>query len=280
MSLVEVQGLRFRYLGAREFALRGIDLKVEKGELVALVGASGCGKSTLLRCLNGLIPHLYRGEYSGRVLLDGLEVGRTPPALLAQKAGLVFQDPEHQLFRFTVERDIAFGPENLGLSHEEVERRVREALHELGIEGLAKRSPYELSDGQRQLVALAGILAMRPKLVLLDEPTSMLSPYAALKLLSLIASLRKSDGIAFIVVEHRLELLSAFADRLIVMQDGLVVADGSPAQLLEDAALEGLGVRIPAVAKLAALLRRRGYHLEAPCLTPEALAQRLNSLLA
>lgn len=280
MSLLEVRGLRFRYLGAAEFALRGIDLRVEEGELVALTGASGCGKSTLLRCLNGLIPHLYKGEYDGRVLLDGLEVHRTPPRLLAQRVGLLFQDPEHQLFRFTVEEDVAFGPENLGLRPDEVERRVREALSALGIEHLAQRSPYELSDGQRQLVALAGVLAVRPRLVLLDEPTSMLSPRAALALLSLVASIRRRERTAFIVVEHRLELLAALADRLIVMHEGAIVADGSPAELLADASLEGLGVRIPAVPKLASLLRRGGLPLDGPCLTPEALAQRLNALLA
>ena len=168
------------------------DLAVPEGEVVVLAGPSGCGKSTLLRAVNGLIPHMYSGEYSGKVRVGGLNVKDSEMRDLAQKVGFLFQNPENQIFMFTVERDIAFGLENLGVPRSEMRSRVDEAMGLLDIGELALRAPHELSDGQKQRVALAGVLAMRPRLVILDEPTSLLDPKTAAELVALVARLRKS----------------------------------------------------------------------------------------
>lgn len=173
-NLVIVENLSFRYIGTERWVLQKVNLEVNQGEIVVLAGPSGCGKSTLLRCINGLIPHMYPGEYQGSVLIDGQRVDELPMGTLTQKVGLLFQNPENQIFMFAVERDIAFGPENLAMTREEIRSRVDESMRFLGIQDLAQRAPHELSDGQKQRVALAGVIAMRPKLIILDEPTSLL----------------------------------------------------------------------------------------------------------
>ena len=232
--LARVENLSFRYADAERWALRDVNLDINAGEVVVLAGQSGCGKSTLLRCVNGLIPHMYPGEYSGDVTISGDEVASTAMGLLAQKVGLLFQNPENQIFMFSVERDIAFGLENLGLPRPELRTRVDEAMRLLGISQLALRAPHELSDGQKQRVALAGVIAMRPRLIILDEPTSLLDPETASDLVSLVNRLNKEEGITFVIVEHRLELLVPIADRIIVMDRGRIEMDGRTADVLDD----------------------------------------------
>ena len=207
-TLVRVDNLSYRYLDSEKWVLEGVSLEINEGEVVVLAGQSGCGKSTLLRCMNGLIPHMYPGEYRGSITMDGEQVDKTPMRTLAQKVGLLFQNPENQIFMFSVERDIAFGLENLGVSRAEMRRKVDEVMNLLGITPLALRAPHELSDGQKQRVALAGVLAMRPRLIILDEPTSLLDPQTASELVALIHTLNKEAGLTFVVVEHRLELLA------------------------------------------------------------------------
>jgi len=243
---------------------------------VALVGPSGGGKTTLLRCLNGLIPHFYAGEYRGSVLIDGLEVAKAPMHEAAARVGLLFQEPEHQLFMFTVEGDVAFGPENLGLPPEEVRARTWEALRLLGIERLAPRPPFELSEGEKQRAALAGLLAMRPSVLALDEPTSMLSPRAAAALLAQVSGLCRALGLTALIVEHRLELLAGLATRLIVLAEGEVKADGRPQDVLAREGLEELGVRVPAIVKLQALMGS-GAPAPRPALSPWGLASLIRA---
>jgi energy-coupling factor transporter ATP-binding protein EcfA2 len=202
-TLVRVENLSFRYLDSEEWTLQGVDLEISQGEIVILAGQSGCGKSTLLRCMNGLIPHMYHGDYQGKITIDGEhQVDATPMGVLAQKVGLLFQNPENQIFMFSVERDIAFGLENLALPRDEMRRRVDESMRMLGILPLALRAPHELSDGQKQRVALAGVIAMRPKLIILDEPTSLLDPQTASELVSLVRTLNRDLGITFVIVVH------------------------------------------------------------------------------
>jgi len=277
-TVASIDHLSFRYPDSPGPALRDINLEVGEGEVVLLAGPSGCGKSTLLRCINGLIPHMYQGDYTGSVSVAGLKVAETPMSTLAQNVGLLFQNPENQIFMFSVERDVAFGLQNLSVPRDEMRRRVDETMKLLGVSALAQRAPHELSDGQKQRAALAGVIAMRPKLIILDEPTSLLDPKTALEVVSLIEKLNRELGITFIVVEHRLELLMPIADRLVVMDGGAKVMDGSPRDVLSDGKAEGYGVAIPPVAKLYNALSKDGVRLPAFPETPEEMAEALNSL--
>jgi energy-coupling factor transporter ATP-binding protein EcfA2 len=196
---------------------------------------------------------------------------------LTQKVGLLFQNPENQIFMFAVERDIAFGPENLAMTREEIKSRVDESMRFLGIQDLAQRAPHELSDGQKQRVALAGVIAMRPKLIILDEPTSLLDPRTASELVLLIQKLNKELGITFVVVEHRLDLLVRIANRMVVISNSRKVLDGSPEEVLSDERIESLGVLVPAVPKLYTLLVKDGIALGRVPLTPQELAAELRT---
>lgn len=277
MKVIEVRGLGFRYAGGEGWAIRKISLEVEEGDFILLAGKSGCGKSTLLRCLNGLIPHFYEGEMEGEVKVDGLDTREHPPHILSQHAGMVFQNPDNQLFALSVEADIAFPLENLALPREEIQERVEWALRVMEIEELRDRPPTELSGGQKQKVAIASVLAMRPKVLLLDEPTSSLDPLSALQLIQLITRLNREYGITVIIAEHRLEMLVPQADRLIVMDEGTIVFDTQPREALEREELIIHGVAVPKVVRVAHHLRRlTGGTLPSKVpLTVEELAKEL-----
>jgi energy-coupling factor transporter ATP-binding protein EcfA2 len=271
-TLLEIEGLTFRYPDSSRAAVVDFNIAVGEGEVVVLAGPSGCGKSTLLRAVNGLIPHMYGGEYSGDVRVGGASVKSSTMTELAQRVGFLFQNPENQIFMFTVERDVAFGLENLGVPRAEMRARVDEAMSLLGIGDLALRAPHELSDGQKQRVALAGVLAMRPRLVILDEPTSLLDPKTAAELVGLVAKLRHDLGTTFLVVEHRLDLLVKVADRLVVMNEGKKVLEGEPKEVLFGEEAERYGVSVPAITKVQKLLASDGLVREDELLSAQELA--------
>ena len=276
MSIIlEIRGLNFRYPDSTKKAVADFDLTVPEGEIVVLAGPSGCGKSTLLRAVNGLIPHMYSGEYSGEVKVGGTVVKESGMRDLAQKVGFLFQNPENQIFMFTVERDVAFGLENLGVPRGEMRARVDDSLRLLDIGDLAQRAPHELSDGQKQRVALAGVLAMRPSLVILDEPTSLLDPKTAAELVALVARLRHELGTTFVVVEHRLDLLVKVADRLVVMNEGRKVMEGTPRDVLFKDEAEGYGVSVPSITQVQKMLARDGVVAAKELMTPGELAAAL-----
>jgi len=277
-AIASIEGLSFRYPDSQRHALQDVSLEIGQGEVVLLAGPSGCGKSTLLRAINGLIPHMYPGDYRGSVTVCGLTVAETPMSTLAQNVGLLFQNPENQIFMFSVERDIAFGLQNLSVPRAEMRSRVDEAMRLLGVTDLAHRAPHELSDGQKQRTALAGVIAMRPKLIILDEPTSLLDPKTALEVVSLIEKLNRELGITFIVVEHRLELLIPIAHRLVVMDGGSKVMDGPPQDVLADSRVEAYGVGVPPISRLYNALSKDGMRLPKVPETPEELAEELNGL--
>ncbi|MGB9023433.1 MAG: ABC transporter ATP-binding protein, partial [Candidatus Bathyarchaeia archaeon] len=231
MSIIGASNLTFTYAGAPRSSVEDVSLEVSPGEFVVLTGPSGCGKTTVCRCLNGLIPNFYSGDFTGELVVDGMNVKEHTTAELSSHVGLVFQNPENQLFSLSIERDVAFGPENLGLSREETRRRVDWALEVTGITDLKDRPPYELSGGQQQRAAIAAVLAMQPKIIVLDEPTSFLDPKSALEILEVISDLNKKLGITIILVEHRLDLASKHANRVIVMDSGKIVLDGTPKQV-------------------------------------------------
>jgi energy-coupling factor transporter ATP-binding protein EcfA2 len=277
-ALASVEGLSFRYPDSQNPVLKDVSLEIGEGEVVLLAGPSGCGKSTLLRCINGLIPHMYPGDYSGNVSVGGLKVAETPMSTLSQSVGFLFQNPENQIFMFSVERDVAFGLQNLSVPRQEMRSRVDEAMRLLGVTDLAQRAPHELSDGQKQRVALAGVIAMRPRLIILDEPTSLLDPKTALEVVSLIERLNRELGITFIVVEHRLELLIPVAHRLVVMDRGSKVMDGPPQDVLADERVESYGVSVPPISRLYNALSKDGVRLPRAPETPEDMAGELNAL--
>ncbi len=275
MELIEVDSLTFRYLGRKNPTIIDVSLKVSAGDFVLLVGPSGCGKSTLCRCLNGLIPHFYEGELQGEVYVDGLRVRDTPTHVLSQRIGMVFQNPQNQLFSLSVEGDIAFALENLAIPREEIRRRVDEVLKLLRIEHLRDRSPFELSGGQQQKVAIASVLAMRPKILLLDEPTSFLDPLSAQQLFESIDEIRKKLGLTIIMVEHRIELAAPRASRIIVMNKGRIVYDGDVRKFFEEYDGYSYGVYTPKVVRLANEINKRRRIFNRLPLSPEEFEQEV-----
>lgn len=259
-EIITARNLGFQYSGSKKPAIHGIDLSIRENEFVLLTGASGCGKTSLCRCLNGLIPNFYQGEWTGSLVVDGLDVTTQPTSELSRKVGYVFQNPENQLFALTVEKDIAFGPENLGFAVDEIRNRVDQAMRITGTLSLKELAPYELSGGQQQRVALAGVLAMQPSVIVLDEPTSFLDPKTAEDVMRAVDDLRNEFGLAIVVVEHRLDLVSRYAERIVVMDGGKIVADGNLEEVLDKQfdTLEAFGVGVPRVSLLWSMLRRDG----------------------
>jgi energy-coupling factor transporter ATP-binding protein EcfA2 len=259
-EIIAARDLGFQYAGSTSKALEDINIVIRRGEFLLLTGPSGCGKTTLCRCLNGLIPNFHPGEMSGELLVDGVSTAAETTSELSRRVGYVFQNPENQLFALTVEKDVAFGPENLGLTREEIRDRVDWAMDAAGTVALKDLAPYELSGGQQQRVALAGVLAMKPSVIVLDEPTSFLDPRTAEEIMGAVDDLRRENGITVIVVEHRLDLVGRYAERIVVMDHGKIVADGKVEDVLdaEFDRLSGLGIGLPKVSLLWSLLRRDG----------------------
>lgn len=261
MAVIETKSLEYAYPGVNKPSLKDISLSIEKGEFVMLTGPSGCGKTTLCRCLNGLIPHFYGGEMNGELIVAGLRVSEHPINELAKRVGLVFQNPENQLFALSVEKDVAFGLENMGVPRYEIQKRVDWALQMAGIEDLRERAPHELSGGQQQRVAIAGVLAMQPEIMIFDEPTSFLDPLGAQKIFEVINDLNKKLAITVILVEHRLDLASKYVDHVIVIDEGKVVLDGEPREIFNSETAWLLGVGVPKVVRLWHLLKENGMSL-------------------
>jgi len=277
--VISVRNLTFTYVGSSKPAVKNVNLQVYPGEFVVLTGPSGCGKTTLCRCLNGLIPNFYPGDFKGEVEVCGLSVKTHSTFELARHVGFVFQNPENQLFSLTVERDVAFGPENLGLPREEVRRRVEWAMEAVGVTELRDKAPYELSGGQQQRVAIASVLAMKPEVIVLDEPTSFLDPKSSLEILKVIRDLNRRIGVTVILVEHRLDFVVRFANRIVVMRDGEVFLDGAPRNVLTKETYL-LGVGIPKVTLLFNQLRRDGFNLPRIPVTVEEAASELRRLIS
>jgi len=277
VAAISAQNLSFKYTGAEKTSMEGVNFSIEKGKFVILTGPSGCGKTTLCRCLNGLIPNFYSGELTGKLEVDGVNVEGKTTAELARHVGFVFQNPENQLFSLSVERDVGFGLENLGVPREEAIERVRWAMRATGIYELREKAPYELSGGQQQRAAIAGIIAMRPNILVLDEPTSFLDPKSAEEIVSVIARLGHDLGLTILLVEHRLDIVSRYADRVIVMDGGKIRLDGPPGEVYNDQA-RLIGIGLPRVTMLAHLLRKDGFKISNP-ITVEEASNELRKLL-
>jgi len=270
LAIIKAKDLTYAYPIGTKHAFEDVTLDIEKGEFVILTGPSGCGKTTLCRCFNGLIPHFYGGRLEGEIEVVGMKVAEHQIHELAQHVGLVFQNPENQLFALSVEKDVAFGLENLGMPTEEIRKRVDWALQMTSIWDLRERAPYELSGGQQQRAAIASVLAMHPEIIVLDEPTSFLDPLGAQKILEIVNELNEKLAITIILVEHRLDLASRYAHRIIIMNNGKIVLDGEPRKVFdsEDARLAGVG--IPKATRLFQILRDHGVSLgQVPIMSDE-----------
>ena len=279
MSLIKIKNLSFTYANAEEPAIKNINLTIDEGEFVLLTGPSGCGKTTLCRCLNGLIPHFFTGEMQGDVIIDGLNTREHPVYKLAQKVGLVFQDPENQLVSLNVEKELAFAPENLGLPREEIRKRVEEALQLLKIEHLRYKAPYELSGGEQQRVAIASVLTLKPKILVLDEPTSNLDPKGAEQVLKTIKVLNEKLNVTIILIEHRLDLILPYTTRVILMDQGEIVLDSSPEKAFCSNIPEKIGVDVPVSDKLYNELSKTGLKFNKIPLCAKDAAELLAGVL-
>jgi energy-coupling factor transporter ATPase len=261
MAIIETRNLTYTYPGGTTQSISDVSINIEKGDFTLITGPSGCGKTTLCRCFNGLIPHFYQGEMKGNITVAELNVSEHPIYELAKHVGLVFQNPENQLFALSVEKDVAFGLENLGIPREEMRKKVDWALQLADIYDLRERAPHELSGGQQQRVAIASVLAMQPEVVVLDEPTSFLDPLSARKIFEVIHELNRNLGITVVLVEHRLDLTARYADHIIIMAEGKVVLDGDPHEILRSEEARLIGVGIPKATRLYQILTKDGMRL-------------------
>ena len=273
---IEVKNLTYIYdpgTPNEKIALQDVSLTIHKGEFIGIIGHTGSGKSTLIQHLNGLVK-----PTRGQVLCDGEDIFEEPNVKskkqarvlkgakmkrIRQKVGLVFQYPEHQLFEMTVAKDIAFGPTNMGLSQEEIDKRVDEAMKMVGLkEKYKEKSPFELSGGQKRRVAIAGVLAMQPEYLILDEPTAGLDPKGRDAILSQIQKLQKEQGISVILVSHSMEDVAKYVDRIIAMGKGRVQFDGTPEEVFAHAdELKSIGLGVPQVTELGQRLSEKGFDI-------------------
>jgi len=278
--LISVSALTYYYPDQEQAALLDINLDVYAGEFILLIGPSGCGKSTLALALNGIVPTVLGGRIKGRVYVDGVDTRASTVSEMASKVGIVFQDPESQLCNLYVDEEVGFGPSNLLLEPAEVERRVDHALINVGQEDLRRRLIYELSGGQKQRVAIASVLAMEPDVLVLDEPTANLDPMAATRMFDLVERINRNMGTTVILIEHNVDRVMRYADRLVVMEDGRIVGDETPRSFMRDKGrfvLDVLGLRIPQACEVGLRMEEKGLRFEPFPLDGDEAAQALGS---
>lgn len=281
MNILETEQLTYTYAQGLPFehtALKDVSVAFEAGELTAIIGHTGSGKSTLVQHLNGLLK-----PTAGRVLLQGKNIWDEPKNIrqIRFRVGMVFQYPEHQLFEDTVQKDIAFGPRNMGLPEQEIDERVREAAAFVGLSpALLQKSPFDLSGGEKRRAAIAGVMAMRPEVLVLDEPTAGLDPRGRDLVLSQIDRYRRENHTTVLLVSHSMEDVARIADKVLVMQDSRVAMyDTAPAVFAKAAELEQIGLSVPAVTRIFSLLREKGVAVDGAAYTVEQAAQTLLTLL-
>jgi len=279
---IKIENLSYIYMPKTPFEKKAIDdvsIEIKQGEFVALIGHTGSGKSTLIQHINGLLK-----PTSGRLLIDDVDITEKKVKLtsIRKKVGLVFQYPEYQLFEETIEKDIAFGPRNLGLDNDEINKRVQRAMKIVGLdyEEYKDKSPFEISGGQKRRVAIAGVVAMEPKVLILDEPTAGLDPKGRDDILNKIHELYKKNDMTIILVSHSMEDVAKVANRILVMDKGKCILDGSPEKIFREIEiLESVGLAVPQVTYLIRELRSKGFDLSQDIFTLEKAKQELLKIL-
>ncbi len=254
-DIISLKDVTFSYKGSKRRALDGITLNVKQGECVAILGPTGAGKSTLACVMNGTAPRFMDGSLAGDVTVDGLVPAKVGTAQMASRVGLVFGDPDTQLFGMTVEEDVAFGPANLGLGYESIMERVGKSIGDMRLAGLERRAPHRLSGGQKQATAIAGVYAMLPKIMVLDEPTSMLDPEGKARVFGIVRMLKEQLGVTVVLIEQEVDDILTLADRVFVMRSGKFVLSGTPREVfgrVEE--LRQAGVRVPQIVEFGTLI--------------------------
>jgi energy-coupling factor transporter ATP-binding protein EcfA2 len=242
---IKADKLSFSYPG--KAVLKDISFSIRQGDFVGITGSTGSGKTTLAYCFNGLIPHAVRGRFRGNLQIDGMDTRKRKISEMARKVGLVFQDPEWQLFSLSVRDEVAFGLKNLHMKN--IEKRTKDALKMVGLEGYGETLPYNLSHGQKQLLCIASVLAMEPDVIVLDEPTSQLDYRSTVHIYGILKRLNR-EGKTIIVIEHDTDLIAEYADGVMVLDDGKLVRNGRPREVLSDCRLmKRLGIKIPQVCR-------------------------------
>ncbi len=251
MKKIIVENLKYRYPLSEDLALKGISFEVEEGEFIGIVGRNLAGKSTLCQALVGLVPHFYKGAYSGKVEVSGMSVLNSNISELSRKIGIVFQNPFTQITgaKLTVYEEVTFGLENMGIERKEMVKRIEYVLHLLDLEKYKDRNPFELSGGQMQRLAIASIIAMKPGIIVLDEPTSQLDPQGAEEVFKAVQSLSR-EGITIIMVEHKVEKIAQYTDRVMLMSDGGIVDLSTPQKIFSKDDLLDYGVQAPVFTRL------------------------------
>mgnify|MGYP002344189177 FL=1 len=279
---IKIENLTHIYMKGTPFEKKAIDnvtLEIKDGEFIALIGHTGSGKSTLIQHINGLLK-----PDSGKIIIDNVDITSKNIKLsnIRKKVGLVFQYPEYQLFEETVEKDIAFGPKNLGLGEEEINSKVRRAMNIVGLDykKYKDKSPFELSGGQKRRVAIAGVVAMEPKVLILDEPTAGLDPKGRDDILSNIVDLHREYNMTIILVSHSMEDVAKVASRILVMHNGKCILDGEPAKVFKEIdTLESVGLAVPQVTYLVKRLRDKGFNISEDIFTVEQAKKELLKVL-
>ena len=275
---IEVKNLNYVYnegFPGETLALDNVNFRLEDGEIVGIIGHTGSGKSTLLQQLNGLLK-----PKSGTIVVGDTVITDSSTSMLdvRKRIGLVFQYPEYQLFEETVAKDVAYGPSNLGLEQEEIDRRVKDALELVGLdyEQVKNASPFELSGGQKRRVAIAGVIAMKPEVLILDEPTAGLNPKAHRDILDMVRAIHEEENNIIILVSHDMDDIAAMSDRVLVMNKGTIVMNGTPGQVFARRdELTAIGLEVPAASKLLGRLRDEGIEIDTDCLTISQAADRI-----
>lgn len=282
MSVIRTENLTYTYSQGTPFektAVKDVNIEIEEGELVGIIGHTGSGKSTLIQHLNGLIK-----PTSGKIFIDGVDIHDKDIKLrdVRFKVGLVFQYPEYQIFEETVYKDIAFGPTNMGLDEGEIDKRVRETAKLVGIDdSLLNKSPFELSGGQKRRVAIAGVMAMRPKVLILDEPTAGLDPRGREMILGQIKHYHEETGSTVLLVSHSMEDVAKFAQKILVMNKGEVFCyDTPPAVFARADEIAAIGLSVPQITKVFSMLRSRGIDIRGDVYTIEFAMKTINEYLA
>lgn len=273
--MIRLSDVTYYYPRATRPTLEGITFEVPEGQFCAVIGANGAGKSTLCSALAGFVPHFYRGRLTGSIQVAGIDIAGSSLAELSGTVGLVFSNPFNQITgaRFTVRDEVAFGLENMAVPREEMHARIDEILSFAGLADLADRSPFALSGGQQQRLAIASVLVMRPKLIVLDEPTSQLDPIGSKEVFTVLRDLAATDEATVFIAEQKLEWIATFADRVLVLHEGRLVADGLPGDMLasEDLAKYGLEPTRYTQAARAAKRAGLGHGGDLPVTLPEAV---------
>ncbi len=272
MDLIKFKNFFFRYKGNEDYALNNINLNIEDNKFILLCGETGSGKTTLIRCMNGLIPQFYSGFYKGKVEIKGKDTVETSIADLSTEVGIVFQNPENQLIAMNVEHEIAFGLENLGIQPKEISRRIKESSSLTEIEHILDKAPFELSGGEQQRVAIASILVLEPRLLILDEPTALLDPYIAKKIINLLTEIKIEKKITILISEHRLDLILPFTEQMILMKHGHVIEHDIREKTLNGDNFKNLNLNKPVIYSIFNKLRIDGlFHGKIPASIPDAI---------